>query len=162
MPRVGSKWGCPRKLHWIVGTDAAAVRSAQGRVFRLWPKPSEGRVPIGLQMALARPDDELYSDPSATRALVTTRLPVCPIRSALAWAAIALMSAATGARLFLAFDPSVDLVGPSQQITGVLDLIGAIAGLALGYGAAALWEARLCSARLANGQACFGLGSLVA
>ena len=70
------------------------MRRRTSRIFSLWPRPeglgARGGVPMGLHMALSRPDEELYSDPTATRALVSVSLPCPRIPPVVGWSVVAL------------------------------------------------------------------------
>ena len=148
----------PSDLQWIVGPTRAAVRRRESRTFNLWPKPTErDRVPMGLHMALARPDDELYSDPSATRSLVALGLPVprIPTSVATGLTAVAFALAAAGPKL-----GGGRLVGlPDHSIANGPDLAAVLFAAVLGYSFASAWEAGIAAAKLDPGARCFGFGA---
>jgi len=146
------------ELQWIVGADKAAVKRPQSRVFSLWPRPSEmGRVPMGLHMAVGRPNDELYSNPTSTRALVSLALPAVAIPG---WAAaILVLLCVTAVSLGVHQHPLSWTGLPAGFIVTWRNLASVFAAAALGYGAAALWEAGICRAELEEARGSFGIGA---
>lgn len=148
------------ELAWIVGPERAAVRRRTSRIFSLWPRPGgagqAGEVPMGLHLALARPDEELYSDPTATRALVSWALPCPRIPAPVAWMVVVLAAAvfATGRHL----GSGEWLPMPERTLSSGADLALVFFGAALGYTLAAAWEAGVCAGRLELADSCFGLG----
>jgi len=146
------------ELQWIVGTGQAAVRRRDSRVFSLWPKPGElGRVPMGLHMALGRPNDELYSNPTATRALVAVALPAVPISGPVAATLVLSFVVVAGIGVYL--PPSAWAGLPAQYLSSWQDLASVFVAAAFGYCAAALWEAGICQSELELSERCFGIGA---
>ena len=137
------------------------MRRRTSRIFSLWPRPeglgARGGVPMGLHMALSRPDEELYSDPTATRALVSVSLPCPRIPPVVGWSVVALAAAAlaTGRHL----GPGEWLHSPARYIESGADLALVFIGASIGYTLAALWEAGLCFGRLDVAEGGFGIGS---
>ncbi len=146
------------ELQWIVGSDQAAVKRRESRVFSLWPKPSElRRVPMGLHMAVGRPNDELYSNPTSTRALVSLALPAAAIPG---WAAVTLVLLfVAAASLGLHLHPHEWTGLPASFIVTWRDLGSVCAAATLGYGASALWEAGICRTELQEAKGSFGIGA---
>jgi len=147
------------KLHWIVGPARAAVRSRESRVFSLWPRPSElGRVPMGLHMSLARPDDDLYSEPTATRALVRVTLPAFRLSTRESWSLVLLFGAILAIGVFLG--QSAPGATPMQLISEWDDLLWVLLGATLGFAIAAWWEAGVVAGQLDGDHRCLGLGRM--
>jgi len=146
------------ELHWIVGPARAAVRRRDSRIFSLWARPSElGRVPMGLHMALNRPDEDLYADPSASRALVRVAFPTPRIPLWLGWTGlVGLVALAALGRT----SRDASWVGwPSSTISTGSDLALVLVAAAGGYALAAAWEAAVCAGRLVSAEGVLGLGA---
>lgn len=112
---------------------------------------------MGLHMALARPDDELYSDPIASRALVTLALPSIRIPISVGVGLVGVAVALIVSALQFAPGPWVGL--PDRYIATGPDLGLVLLFAAIGYGLTAAWEAGLCTASLERAPRCFGLGA---
>lgn len=111
---------------------------------------------MGLHLALSRPDEELYSDPSATRALVSAPLPCPRIAPFVGWAIVALASAVLVAGRVLGTGEW--LHSPARYAASGADLALIFIGAAIGYTLTAVWEAGLCRGRLDGAEGCFGIG----
>jgi hypothetical protein len=137
------------------------VRRRTSRIFSLWPTPEgggeRGAVPMGLHMALSRPDEELYSDPTATRALVAVPLPCPRIPPVVAWLIVAVAAAALATVRHLG--SGAWLHPPARYALSGADLALIFIGASIGYTLAAIWEAGLCIGRLDGAEGAFGIGS---
>lgn len=145
------------QLQWIAGPERAAVRRAGSRVYTQWPAPPEpGRVPMGLHLALARPEEERYSDPTATLAVVDWPLPLSPLRAPVA--ALALLTGVTFALLGAMGGHAVEPAAPTAHFDDWRGLGALLLGCCVGYTLSAFWESTIASAGLAAGVRCAGLG----
>lgn len=136
------------------------MRRRGSRIFSLWPRPARpgeaGSVPMGLHMALARPDEELFADPTATRAVVSWPLPQLRIPAPVAWMIVVLAAAAlaTGRHL----GSGAWLRSPERYVASGADLALIFVAAAFGYTLAAAWEAGVCAGRIDAAESYFGLG----
>jgi len=144
------------RLQWIVGPVHAAVRARGSRVYTQWPTPEPGRIPMGLHLALSRPEEELYSDPTATRAVVDWSWPAPRLRGPLAAVLIACGAALAAHGVFSGH--ALAAAPPTAHFEGWPGLAELLLGGLAGYGLAAGWEAALARPHVAEGAPLFGLG----